>query len=91
MSCCMHAIEERQRADRSERQRVDECARAIDAVVKLQARNAELEAALRPFGDAYRFTLQMGSMRREYEASMTCTGKFTVQDLARAAELTNKE
>ena len=52
------------------------------------ARITELEAALRPFGDAYRYTQQMGSMRREYEASMTCTGKFTVQDLARAAALT---
>lgn len=50
-------------------------------------RVAELEAALRPFADAYRFIQPMGAMRREYEASMTCTGKFTVQDLARAAEL----
>lgn len=60
-------------------------------VCEQAARIAELEAALRPFGDAYRFTRQMGAMCREYEASMTCTGKFTVQDLARAAELTNKE
>lgn len=51
---------------------------------------SELKAALRPFGDAYRFTKQMGSMRREYEASMTCTGKFTVADLHRAAELTKE-
>lgn len=52
-------------------------------------RIAELEAALKPFGDAFRFTEQMGEfMRRQYEASMTCTGKVTVADLHRAAELT---
>lgn len=60
-------------------------------VQDLEARIADLEAALRPFGDAYRFIQQMGSMRREYEASMTCTGKFTVADLHRAAELTETE
>jgi len=50
-------------------------------------RIAELEDALRPFAEAYRYTQQMGSMRREYEASMCCTGKVTPQDLHRAAEL----
>lgn len=52
-------------------------------------RIAELEAALKPFGDAYRYTQGMGEfMAREYKASMTVTQKVTVQDLHRAAELT---
>jgi hypothetical protein len=54
---------------------------------RLQRRVAELEAALRPFAEAYRYTQQMGSMRHEYETSMCCTGKVTPQDLHRAAEL----
>lgn len=59
-----------------------------EAISILKDRIAELEAALRPFGNAYRFTQKLGSMRREYEASMTCTGEFTVADLHRAADLT---
>lgn len=55
-------------------------------------RIAELEAALRPFGDAYRYTRQMGEfMRNQYVASMTVTKTFTVQDLHRAAELTEPQ
>lgn len=68
-----------------------ECARFLEpplTVAALRSRVAELEAALRPFGNAYRFTKKLGSMRPEYEASMTCTGEFTVADLHRAAELT---
>lgn len=62
----------------------DEYHSALD---RRDRRIAELEAALTPFAEAYRYTQQMGSMRREYFASMTCTGKCTAQDFARAAEL----
>lgn len=58
-----------------------------DELERKPGRVAVLEAALRPFAEAYRFIQPMGAMRREYEASMACTGKFTAQDLARAAEL----
>lgn len=64
---------------------------AVIEVSRLQQRVAELEAALTPFGDAYRFTQQMSAfMRQQYQVSMTCTGKVTVADLHRAAELTSK-
>lgn len=58
-----------------------------DEAKEFEVRIAELEGALRPFAEAYRFTQQMGSMKREYLASMTCTGKCTAQDFVRAAEL----
>jgi len=62
--------------------------RADVKIARLRARTAELEAALRPFGDAYRYTRKQGDfVRRQFETSMICTKKFTVQDLARAAEL----
>jgi len=60
---------------------------ANDELEKALARNLELEAALRPFANAYRYTQQMGAMQREYLSSMCCTGKVTPQDLHRAAEL----
>ena len=47
MSCCMHAIEEGQRADRTEAQRAAEFQTALDAVVVLRARVAELESIIR--------------------------------------------
>ena len=55
-------------------------------------RIAELEAALRPFGEAYRYMQQMGPfVRREMEAATTVTEKFAVADLHRASELTKTE
>jgi hypothetical protein len=57
---------------------------------KQALRIAELETALRPFGDAYRFTESINSnfMREQFLASMTVSGKFSTDDLKRAAELT---
>lgn len=55
----------------------------------VERRIAELEDALRPFGEAYRYMQQMGPfVRREMEAATTVTEKFTVADLHRASELT---
>mgnify|MGYP000935181582 CR=1 FL=1 len=55
----------------------------------LADRVRELEAALRPFADSYRDVRHgpLGKhMQEQYFASMTVS-KFTVQDLARAADL----
>lgn len=52
MTCCMHAQEERLRADRIERESIADFHKAVAAVDKLQARNRELEAALRSIFDA---------------------------------------
>lgn len=59
------------------------------AIAEQEARIAELEKALRPFAEAHRWleASGMGAMRKQYESSMSCTGKFGAADLKRAAEL----
>ena len=47
MICCTHALEERARANRIDAERSAYLRRSIDAVVCLQSRIADLEAALR--------------------------------------------
>lgn len=54
------------------------------------ARIAELEAALMPFARAHVWMHEAGmgdAMRKQYEASMSCTGKFGGDDLRHAAGL----
>ena len=58
--------------------------------LQIRERAAELEAALLPFANAHRWLHSSGmsdAMRKQYEASMSCTGKFGADDLARAADL----
>lgn len=59
-----------------------------DQLDSTAAHIAELEAALRPFGAAYRYVKQMGDALRKTFLDAMCTGgKCTPQDWHRAAEL----